>query len=278
MHKSTRINHNRSEQKMKSPLKFSREMLLFFARISELTYLNPDDAKPRFDEMGLNIEAFYNIKGAQAYIVSNNTSYVLSFRGTEISEKTDILADLKAGKNKAEAGGKVHSGFHSELNKIWGLISADLANKFADKRLFITGHSLGAGMATIATSRLLQTAKYWGTAVDASKLTLVTFGSPRVGNKTFVKQIDASNIVDHYRVQNCNDVVTKVPTVFIGYRHCGEHIYLNYNGNIKNFSTWQIIKDNFRARNRAWRKMQFFAGLYDHMISEYIQKLQQDTE
>ena len=58
-------------------------------------------------------------------------------------------------------------------------------------------HSLGAALATICASRL-----------DAHEL--YTFGSPRVGNRAFVKEMKNDGI-QHYRFVNNNDIVTGVP-------------------------------------------------------------------
>jgi len=49
--------------------------------------------------------------------------HVLSFRGTEVSEPSDILADLKAGKNVEPIGGKIHVGFKGEIQ--WDLTKPD---------------------------------------------------------------------------------------------------------------------------------------------------------
>ena len=124
------------------------QLLLEFAKISATTYENPNVSAAKFKDLGYSIVQFFDINGAQAYLLTNGTITVLSFRGTEVTQKSDVLADLKAGKNLEACGGKVHVGFRGEINKLWPSISAALADKPGN--VYVTGHSLGAAMATIA--------------------------------------------------------------------------------------------------------------------------------
>jgi triacylglycerol lipase len=232
--------------------------LTVFAKISGITYEDPDIATPLFKELGYNVVKFFDKKGAQAYLLSNDVERVLSFRGTQPKEKSDVTADLTAGKNRADSGGKVHVGFKTELDKIWTDIKKELGVN-PNSPLFVTGHSLGAAMATIAVSRM-----------QKDVVALATFGSPRVGNQEFVDHVT----VDHYRVQNNCDDVPKVPPELMGFVHHGTNVYLNYHGEIRNLNGWQKFKDQVRSRLKALRKFKAFVGVYDHMIDRYIFKLE----
>lgn len=235
--------------------------LLTFAHIASITYEDPKAAKLKFKSFGFSIVEFFDIDNAQAYLLKDmNGMHVLSFRGTEVSEPSDILADLKAGKNIEPIGGKIHVGFKGEINKLWPVLEKATAN--IDK-LYVTGHSLGAAMATIASGRM-----------QSKVLALVTFGSPRVGNKEYVNSLT----VTHYRVQNNCDDVTKVPFLLMGFAHHGTHIYMNYYGAFKNLTPWQQIKDMVRSRLKARAKGQKFLGVYDHMMANYIAKLEKAGE
>ena len=68
-----------------------------------------------------------------------------------------------------------------------------------DRQIHVTGHSLGGAMATICAKRLSE--EYENVHC------LYTYGSPRVGNPKWCK----SHKVSHYRFQNNNDMVCKVP-------------------------------------------------------------------
>lgn len=239
----------------------SPDTFLRFAKIAEITYHNPDIAEAKFKEQGCDIIKFFDVDGAQGYLLNRFGSFILSFRGTEVSQPSDILADLKAGKNfeinklTGRAVGKVHHGFKKELDKLWPEIEKQVVDI---KYLYVTGHSLGAAMATIAASRL-----------SDKIISLITFGSPRVGTKEFVNNCTFV----HYRVQNNCDDVTKVPPTLMGYKHHGIHIYLDVNGTVRDYNTWQMIKDMIRSRIVSRIKRKRFIGLTDHFMGNYIKKL-----
>lgn len=226
------------------------------AQMASTAYLDGDEAKPRFASLGFKNYRFIDIDGAQVHVVWNKDTFVLAFRGTEPSEFSDIKADLNALPDRANNGqGWVHNGFQEEVNKVWHVLEA-LLPKAEGKTFFITGHSLGGAMATIATSRLHD-------RVDA----LFTYGSPRVGTKKFVKSFSH---IPHHRHVNNNDVVPKVPFAFLGYRHTCAPRYINYYGNIRPATYWQRFKDQWRGRWRALKKGQAFDGAYDHGMDYYV--------
>lgn len=238
-----------------------KSQLLTFANISAITYEDPKASKIKFKSFGFSIVEFFNIEGAQAYLLKDmNDIHVLSFRGTEVSEPSDVLADLKAGKNVEACGGKIHVGFKGEINKLWPTIEKSVAN--IDK-LYVTGHSLGAAMATIAAGRM-----------QSKVIALVTFGSPRVGNQEFVDSLN----VEHFRVQNNCDDVTKVPFRLMGFRHHGNHLYMNFYGFFRTLTPWQRVKDMARSRIKARLKGQKYIGVYDHLMANYIAKLEKAGE
>ena len=232
------------------------QLLLEFANIAQTTYDNPKYSRAKFKALGYNIIKFFDINGAQAYLLTNGTITVLSFRGTEVTEKSDVLADIKFGKIIEACGGKVHAGFKGEINKLWTSIITTLAD--IPDNIYVTGHSLGAAMATIAAGRMHSKVK-----------ALITFGSPRVGNQEYVDCLTFA----HYRVQNNCDDVTKVPFKLMGFAHHGTHKYLNYYGAFRTLTPWQQVKDMVRSRAKAYTKGQKFLGAYDHMMDNYIAKL-----
>lgn len=91
-------------------------------------------------------------------------------------------------------------------------------NYRAYKPIWLTGHSMGAAVATVLAYRLLKS----GIPVQG----LITFGSPRVGNDVFEYFFESAFKEDgrHYnmmRFQNDNDGVTRVPHIN-GWRHVGD--------------------------------------------------------
>ena len=238
-----------------------KTQLLMFANIAAVTYEDPKASKSKFKALGYTIVEFFDIENAQAYLLKDKDGlHVLSFRGTEVTEPSDVLADLTFGKNIEAIGGKIHVGFKTEINKLWPTLEKAVAGIDS---LYVTGHSLGAAMATIAAGRM-----------QSKVISLVTFGSPRVGNKEYVNSLT----VTHHRVQNNCDDVTKVPFMLMGFAHHGTHVYMDYHGEFKSLTPWQQVKDMVLSRARAYAKGQKFLGAYDHMMANYIAKLQKAGE
>jgi triacylglycerol lipase len=227
------------------------------AKLANAAYLDPKEGKKTYKKLGYKGVWFLEESGAQGYVVVNDEEVVLCFRGTEPDEFSDITADLNAIPDKAQSGGFVHNGFQEELNKIWDEVEVLVDKQLKEKKLYITGHSLGGAMATVAASRLRF--KVAG---------LFTFGSPRVGTRKFVKSFD---FVRHYRHVNNNDIVTKVPMAIMGYRHHGTLRYINHYGNIRKMTYWQRLKDAWRGRWAAFKKRVPFDGAYDHSMNYYVE-------
>tara|TARA_B100000927_G_C16430866_1_gene455496 strand:- start:308 stop:1066 length:759 start_codon:yes stop_codon:yes gene_type:complete len=230
------------------------------ATLSGAAYSDPEDAQKTFKKWGYPNHRFIDKDGAQCYVIWNDAHAIIIFRGTEPKEFSDIKADLNAFQSKSKSKGDVHSGFQGEIDKVWDDLSFTLAD-LSTRQLHITGHSLGAAMATICASRLVYKFRIH---------CLYTFGSPRVGDKRFVRNL--TNLM-HYRVVNNNDIVCKVPFALMGYRHHGTLCYINHYGNIRKMSWWQRFKDQWRGRKSAWKKGETFDGVRDHDINAYARKL-----
>ena len=208
------------------------------AILSGTAYKEPEFAKKVFTKHGFTKSKFIDIDGAQCYIIWDNEDTIIAFRGTEPKEMSDVKADLNALKKKGFLDkGDVHAGFQGEINKIWDTL-----------------------VKTISTSK---TNNFYIVKC------LYTYGSPRVGDKKWVKTMQ----VPHYRYQNNNDVVCRVPFWIMGYRHHGTNVYLNYKGNTVKLRWWRRCIDSMRGRLRAWSKLQFFDGVYDHDITTYAKRL-----
>jgi triacylglycerol lipase len=222
---------------------------------AQTAYLNSADGVKKFKSLGFTSARLIDIDGAQVYVLSNKNEMVIAFRGTEPTQMSDLAADLNAIPDRGKVGGFVHDGFQTEVDKVWKKLTLAIKKKPANRPLFITGHSLGAAMATIAASRISK-------EVDC----LYTYGSPRVGSKKFVEKIN----VNHFRHVNNNDAVTGVPFAFLGYRHHTVARYINHYGNIRPITRWQRIKDKLRGRWAAIKNFQFFDGFRDHSMVNYV--------
>jgi hypothetical protein len=73
----------------------------------------------------------------------------------------------------------------------------------------------------------------------------------------------------HFRFVNNNDIVTRVPPSWLGYRHSGSEVYFDHEGNIREIEglrrSWDRVQGFLRSLRRF--KIDHFA---DHSIHQYI--------
>jgi Lipase (class 3) len=189
---------------------------------------------------------------------------LIAFRGTQPDDATDIATDLTASWVTWGSGdSQVHRGFADAFRSLQ--IELELWLKdIRSTELFLTGHSLGGAIATLAAS--LYAPKF-----------LITLGSPRVGNRSFCESVAH---IRHVRFANCSDVVTRLPPSFSGYQHCGERHYIDQYGQIVvNPSDEAVSLDRAEAALRyfaehAWRIGSVsIRDLADHAPANYLRVL-----
>jgi|TARA_R110000796_G_scaffold48135_4_gene115607 triacylglycerol lipase len=203
---------------------------------------------------------FFTNDSAQGYGIVMPDYVVIALRGTEPTKAKDMLADIKAWPSESDTDGKVHAGFKAEIDKLYPALVKWLKPK-SKKKLIITGHSLGAAMATILASRLKPT---------SPDLVLYTFGCPRVGNREWGVQFDD---IEAYRFVNTNDIIPQVPMLGY-YRHVGQLQYISYDYRILTGLNWgKRFIDKVKGKLKAWSKFQLFNGVYDHLSAHYIKKI-----
>lgn len=198
--------------------------------------------------------------GTQAFLAANDDYAVLSFRGTEPSRKEDIKTDAMAGKISTIQG-KVHAGFEDAYASVEKEIEAAVKG-LEGFPLYITGHSLGAALATVCTQRLEHTPAFRNQIAAC-----YTFGSPRVGDKHYDMEFKSAI----YRVVNTTDIVTVVPFLAMGYIHIGDVRFLGR----KDADGRRYIPFFYRTFQFLFTIFKLFIPLVgDHAITEYRRKLE----
>lgn len=134
---------------------------------------------------------------------------VISFRGTQFSEAADLWTDLNfplaSFKGEDSQWGTVHGGFLDAYHAISDQLEARLQATAPGTKIWITGHSLGGALASLAAADLLAKIE------DGRKLSLagmVSFGSPRVGDSRFFAKAEAAALahgVALHRVSNISN-------------------------------------------------------------------------
>lgn len=241
----------------------------------------------------------FDNEGTQAILVASDQFLVLAFRGTESDSWKDIKTDARARLIPCETGGRIHDGFSKAFDSVVSDIQKFLKTpECAEKPLFVTGHSLGGALATVAAKKLQH---------QGGLAACYTFGAPRVGDDRWTDGIKTPI----YRIVNAIDLVTmlppslwlmdllfriisfvsKLPFVprvgdflawlfsklgkYVGYVHCGDMRYLT------SCPTSDYSKVELRHSVGGYRRISEFlssqAGwgklLRDHSIEVYRKKL-----
>lgn len=209
----------------------------WMAEASMLVYVRDHDfVSTSLAQAGLPHTRFFENNATQGFVTHNDFFAIVCFRGTEVSEIQDILTDLNLPLTENGGRGEVHTGFKQALEQIWNRNDCADHNMLKhlnhitavnpELKIWFTGHSLGAALATLAAERF---PKAQG---------LYTFGSPRVGDRDFRNSFEVST----YRYVNNNDIVTMVPPA-IGYQHIGQLKYIDDHGTVyDNPGKWVQMK------------------------------------
>jgi len=249
--------------------KFDPMTATWLARFCKAAYGTPIDQDAWCTTTGLPLAVSYHTEGTEAFLAADDHTAVLAWRGT--TSITDWLTDAKVRQVPGPFGNgdKVHRGFDQYVSKIWELVN-DALYVFDDRRIFITGHSLGGAAAEIATARLI--------AEKRQVAGCYTFGKPMTGNRSF------STIYDHrardisHRVVYQNDMVARMPSLLglVGkYRQTCRHStqYLAHTGRrMVNPGLARVLWDRYRNIGRGVFKWASQSAV-DHDIENYIHRL-----
>lgn len=195
--------------------------------VSKINQWNCISCNPEINNLDVIIET----RGTRVLMGYNKDfdSIFISYRGSsDILNWIDNLHFNKIKPYLYYSEVEVEKGFYQEFNSSYHDIKIELpklVNKYNNNKLLITGHSAGASMGTLLYFQLIYDSFY-----NYQFPYLVTFGSPRVGNKEFVNRIiNYQKIKDtiSYRVTHYYDMVPHVPQEFLNYNHIPNEIWYN---------------------------------------------------
>ena len=169
------------------------------------------------------------------FLLTSDEYHMLVFRGTQ--RRFEVLSDLLtlqtpySHHGTGESPGMVHLGFYSlYFKQLADAVREAVQGLAGSKPLVISGHSLGGALANL-------------TAIDLaiqqperqSNLHLYTYGTTRVGDRTFV-ETHSQMVPNHYRVINLADMVPMTPLselLTVSFVHGGEQwSFLSHHGDI----------------------------------------------
>lgn len=177
-----------------------------------------DEGELNLEENGFQLIKFIDNKESdtQGFVAKDENRIIIAFRGT--SSLHDAWTDIQISKLifpslnffrrifsiRSIFKAKAHQGFFNSYisvrDELLKIIDDQLIEK--DYHIYLTGHSLGGALATLAALDLQVKTK--------AKITNYTFGSPKVGNKRFVRYYN-KKVKDTYRVVNDEDPVPSIP-------------------------------------------------------------------
>ncbi|CAL2043935.1 unnamed protein product [Caenorhabditis brenneri] len=162
------------------------------------------------------------------------------FRGTTSDEQLVVegVETVFANHMPWISGGFVSEYFGDAFLKLWSAGIKDdfnsLLSKYPGYQVWVTGHSLGGALASLAASYI-----EFNKLVPTENLLLVTFGQPRTGDLNYTQSVDSS-VENAYRVTHSHDPVPHVPGKgHHGYYHHKSEVYYN-----EKMTGWNICEED----------------------------------
>jgi len=252
-----------------SSTRYHGQNALALARISKLAYKNNATMEQvLMAKLGFRYFRVFSAQGTEAYLMADDEKMILTFRGSDQIQDwlNNVDMDLVGG----PMGGKVHEGFIQMLHYVWRdlqvairELKAEAAAQNRSLPLWVTGHSLGAALATLATACLREK--------DQPVQGLYSFGSPRVGDRDFARHFNADFGDKAFRVVNKNDIVTRLPPRALSYSHVGQLCFFDGLGRLHRDSTvWYRFLDSVQVHAADLFDLDF-SGTENHEVGAYVQ-------
>jgi triacylglycerol lipase len=213
---------------------YSRPNAYWLGNAARLSYHDPATIQTAVAAWGLDELLFFDKLETQAYIAGNDKLLILAFRGTTalLDWIFDARIDLIGG-----PAGRVHEGFNVALSFVWLDIWNYIKEQRRGRSLWVTGHSLGAALATLAVAKLRLER-------DEAVSGLYTFGQPRAGDLEFARVFDLDFGQQTFRYVNDQDIVSRVPLRLMQYSHIGTFKWFDEHGVQQDQADWWDIVTN----------------------------------
>jgi hypothetical protein len=221
------------------------DIVAFLADASDQAYhLVPDGAIPISDGQD----------EPRGFFSADKYRGLVSFAGTK--SILDWLTDARIIQDPFKEDGFVHRGFQGRFWSIWPQIKRGFSGFSPGYPVLVTGHSLGGALASLAAYEFAKDFRFVPT--------LVTFGSPRVGDKGFVRAF-GETVKDSLRIQHHDDLVPRVPKIF--YEHVDKLLRIGDDGHEIKFSgIWGMFERMLEVAEADLR----LSSVTDHLIENYL--------
>jgi predicted lipase len=187
------------------------KLALFLIGACHQTYKQYEDAAGRFIVpagfrylTSFTAAAYGNSTEIFGFIIESDDNIVIAFRGT--TSTADTISDLIARQIPfpwLSNGGQTHRGFTEIYETARIQIITALTKCNPNKKLIITGHSLGGALATLCALDPAYNSKF-------SPPIVYTYGAPRVGDPTFAAAYN-QKIAFNHRIVIESDLIPLIP-------------------------------------------------------------------
>ena len=199
-----------------------------------------------------HVEGLWGIKDGILYIVYQGSKQLSDWLDNLKFKLVHMKAYVKTRKKTPYADMnsniEVHEGFIEQYHTIRETVHAILAEHYGKgiKDIIAVGHSLGASLSQLMALDFQYNYRDKNNfGILLNDITCINFGSPRVGNKYFVKSYN-TRVPKSFRFVFEQDIVTTVPFASFGFGHTDKLMKIS-----KKKSVWQKIIRSYRYITRS---------------------------
>lgn len=163
---------------------------------------------PKGFELRHTIYAYAGVEEPEAepfgFIAESKNEIIIAYRGTDSFKDNESDQDLyQVDYPFAENVGKTHRGFTCIYQSARNELMKELMKLSPDKRLLITGYSLGGALAILCSYDIVVNS-------DFENPYVYTFGSPRVADPEFAYRFNQM-VRNSVRIFNVHDIIPTLP-------------------------------------------------------------------
>jgi len=222
------------------------------------------------------ITAVYPFHGrktnTEGIVFATDYHVCVAFKGT--GNLYDLLTDMRFDRYVIQ-NFMVHHGMCMAVSEVASDLIQCINKMLEDnpqRKLFITGHSLGGGLAILFAAKYMMSEE---TAQPKALEGIYTFAAPRVGDRAFAEAYNALLKEKTFRVVNYRDFVPSLPP--FGYKHVGVKVFIDRKGNIHK-KTHREFVETLKESIYKIEAAAFGISLLPHKMITYIYRITEATK
>ena len=241
------------------PDRDTAERVFRCALAARLAYLDGNALEAAVAKSRFTLVAALQRGSHHAVVLDDDRVRMVGFRGTD--DRVDWRTNLNV-LARSTPWGRVHRGFLEAVTTFWPQVGDTVREGIGrDRRIWLTGHSLGGALAVLAAAKLSEE----GHSVEQ----LCTFGQPPVGGSDFCRHCSMTLGERYIRCVNHTDAV--VDDLSMWRQHSGTLWYFDVDGHLHHDVSFRRgLIDHVLAPHRFGGLSQFGA----HAMANYLPLLQ----